>query len=102
MVEIFVHPRSRTVTVRPTAARADAETVNPDVIAWTNVFIDKNRKLLPTLSACMTESSKKQAAWWACAKKTSCAPSLSDRGLLSVVSNNSPLSLQRQPHISNP
>lgn len=46
-VEVSVHPSTRVVTLRPKNARGSA--INPDVIAWTNVFIDKNRKLLEEL-----------------------------------------------------
>lgn len=48
-VEMSVHPSARVLTVRPKEDRS-AKYVNPDVIAWTNVFIDKNRKLLERLA----------------------------------------------------
>jgi len=48
-VEMSVHPSARVLTVRPKGDRAK-NSVNPDVIAWTNVFIDKNRKLLERLA----------------------------------------------------
>ncbi len=48
-VEMSVHPSARVLTVRPKENRS-TKYVNPDVIAWTNVFIDKNRKLLERLS----------------------------------------------------
>lgn len=48
VVEMSVHPSARVLTVRPKADRAAR--VNPDVIAWTNVFVDKNRKLLERLA----------------------------------------------------
>ena len=44
-----VHPSARVLTVRPKEDRSN-NYVNPDVIAWTNVFIDKNRKLLERLA----------------------------------------------------
>ena len=47
-VEMSVHPSARVLTVRPKESRVG--NVNPDVIAWTNVFIDKNRKLLERLA----------------------------------------------------
>lgn len=48
-VEVSVHSSARVLTVRPRSAR-DTVSVNPDVVAWTNVFIDKNRKLLERLA----------------------------------------------------
>jgi antitoxin component of MazEF toxin-antitoxin module len=48
-IEVAVHPSTRILTVRPKSAH-ERDSVNPDVIAWTNVFIDKNRKLLESLS----------------------------------------------------
>lgn len=47
-VEVSVHPSSRVATLRPKSARKSD--VNPDVITWTNVFIEKNRKLLEELA----------------------------------------------------
>jgi antitoxin component of MazEF toxin-antitoxin module len=47
-LEVLVHPSSRLATLRPQASRK--ESVNPDVITWTNAFIDKNRKLLMRLA----------------------------------------------------
>jgi hypothetical protein len=44
-----VHPTARVLTVQPKSDRSE-NPVNPDVIAWTNVFIDKNRKLLERLA----------------------------------------------------
>lgn len=46
-VEVVTHPASRTITIRPQRTKVG---VNPDVISWTNVFIDKNRKLLERLA----------------------------------------------------
>ena len=48
-IEMSVHPSARVLTVRPKTKR-DENNLNPDVIAWTNVFIDKNRKLLERLA----------------------------------------------------
>ncbi|MBI5457882.1 MazF family transcriptional regulator [Candidatus Kaiserbacteria bacterium] len=48
-VEMSVHPTARVLTVQPKSNRNE-NPVNPDVIAWTNVFIDKNRKLLERLA----------------------------------------------------
>jgi antitoxin component of MazEF toxin-antitoxin module len=47
-VEISAHPSTRAMTVRP--QEKGARSVNPDVITWTNAFIDKNRKLLVRLA----------------------------------------------------
>lgn len=46
-VDVSVHPASRTITMRP---RSVASGVSPDVITWTNVFIEKNRALLKRLA----------------------------------------------------
>ena len=46
-VEVSAHPSTGVLTVRPERTRS---TVNPDVITWTNAFIDKNRKLLQRLA----------------------------------------------------
>jgi antitoxin component of MazEF toxin-antitoxin module len=48
-VEMSVHQSARVLTVRPKKDRGKTS-VNPDVIEWTNVFIDKNRKLLERLA----------------------------------------------------
>ncbi|MDP3645668.1 MAG: MazF family transcriptional regulator [bacterium] len=48
-VEVSVHPSARVLTVRPKRDLGN-NTVNPDVVAWANVFIDKNRKLLERLA----------------------------------------------------
>ncbi|HEV3245227.1 MAG TPA: hypothetical protein VG102_02635 [Candidatus Paceibacterota bacterium] len=47
-IDVSFHPSSRTITMRP---HAHAAGVNPDVVTWTNAFIDKNRKLLERLAA---------------------------------------------------
>ena len=47
-VDFIEHPRTRAFTVR---AQEKGSVVNPDVITWTNAFIDKNRKLLERLAA---------------------------------------------------
>ncbi len=47
-VEISAHPSTRALTVH--MQEKGGESVNPDVIAWTNAFIDKNRKLLMRLA----------------------------------------------------
>ncbi len=46
-VEVSAHLVSGVLTVRREEAR---EGVNPDVITWTNAFIEKNRKLLERLA----------------------------------------------------
>lgn len=48
-MDVSVHPSSRTLTMRP-HAMVNKSDVNPDVVAWTNVFIDKNKKLLERLA----------------------------------------------------
>ncbi len=47
-VEVSAHRSARTLTVRP--KEETGEQVNPDVVVWTNAFIDKNRKLLMRLA----------------------------------------------------
>ena len=48
-VEISEHPSTQALTVR-VRGKPGRESVNPDVIMWTNAFIDKNRKLLMRLA----------------------------------------------------
>lgn len=47
-VEVSAHPSTHAMTVR--AQKKGKGSVNPDVITWTNAFIDKNRKLLTRLA----------------------------------------------------
>ena len=47
-VDISAHPSTRAMTIR--AQKKGGRSVNPDVITWTNAFIDKNRKLLMRLA----------------------------------------------------
>lgn len=47
-VDIVAHPSTGVLTMR---LEGKGDIVNPDVIAWTNVFIDKNRKLLERLAS---------------------------------------------------
>jgi putative addiction module antidote len=46
-VEVSTHPTTRAFTVR--VEGKDGQ-VNPDIVMWTNAFIDKNRKLLKRLA----------------------------------------------------
>jgi putative addiction module antidote len=46
-VEIVAHPATGVLTVQLEGKRG---AVNPDVITWTNAFINKNRKLLERLA----------------------------------------------------
>ncbi len=46
-VEVSAHPSTGVLTIRTERKRS---TVNPDVVTWTNAFIDKNRKLLQRLA----------------------------------------------------
>ena len=48
-VEFSTHPSVRAFTVR-VQGQEKSSVVNLNVIAWTNVFIDKNRKLLERLA----------------------------------------------------
>jgi len=47
-VSVSAHPRARSLTVRMREKGLD--TLNPDVVVWTNAFIEKNRKLLERLA----------------------------------------------------
>lgn len=47
-VEVSTHPSTGVLTVRFEGRQGG--TVNPDVITWTNAFIDKNRALLERLA----------------------------------------------------
>ena len=49
LVEVVVHPKTHAFSARIKTAPESAE-VNPDVIVWTNAFIDKNRALLKRLA----------------------------------------------------
>jgi len=46
-VDVSIHPASRTITIRPQRMRVG---INPDIITWTNAFIEKNRTLLERLA----------------------------------------------------
>ena len=46
-VDVSAYDSSGVATLRRTGKR---DGVNPDVLIWTNAFIDKNRKLLERLS----------------------------------------------------
>ena len=46
-VEVSAHPSAGVLTMRLEGKR---KSVDPDVITWTNAFIDKNRKLLERLA----------------------------------------------------
>lgn len=46
-VEVSTHPSTGVITMR---FEGKGRGVNPDVITWTNAFIDKNRKLLERLA----------------------------------------------------
>lgn len=47
VVSVSAHASSGIAMVRRANAK---DTVNPDVLVWTNAFIDKNRKLLERLA----------------------------------------------------
>ncbi len=47
-LEFSEHPSTRAFTMR--AQKDTYSDVNPDVVMWTNAFIDKNRKLLVRLA----------------------------------------------------
>jgi hypothetical protein len=44
---VSTHPSTGVITMR---LEGKGRGVNPDVITWTNAFIDKNRKLLERLA----------------------------------------------------